>query len=314
MEKVVSVILIIGIFCLAAIFLYRSYTKPLVPPRENSSEDTADVEEPGYNWLNKVFKYLFYGVFFLIIWGISWAFHGDEISETWKDTFRWDDRYKWIYVYGIISIVIIIILFSINWRKRKMDGDEIEKPTPTDEADNIVEEQQLNEIESSNSISQQEDVQDMEPMDITLPDSTTRTSLMMALRKLNVQYEFDEDQNFLVTYQGEQFRIIAVNERSWIHVQDCWWYGASLDDTDNLALLHRAVNECNIRDVNKIVYTYNKIEREIGLHTLRDLLWMPEIHNQEQYVQATFDSMLRSHHFFFRMMEDMRREEFEKSH
>ena len=155
--------------------------------------------------------------------------------------------------------------------------------------------------------------EDMEQMKITLPDSTTRTSLMMALRKLNVQYEFDEDQNFLVTYQGEQFRIIAENERSWIHVQDCWWYGASLDDIDNLALLHRAVNECNIRDANKIVYTYNKIEREIGLHTLRDLLWMSEIPNQEQYVQATFDSMLRSHHFFFRMMENMRREEFEKS-
>lgn len=312
MEKVVSVILIIGIFCLAAIFLYRSYTKPLVPPRENSSEDTADVEEPGYNWLNKVFKYLFYGVFFLIIWGISWAFHGDEVSETWKDTFRWDDRYKWIYVYGIISIVIIIILFSINWRKRKMDGDEIEEPQPTDEADNIVEEQQLNEIESSNSISQQEYVQDMEQMEIKMPDTTTRTSLMVALSKLNLQYEFDEDQHFLITYQGERFRIIAENGCAWIQIQDCWWYGASLADIDNLALLHRAVNECNIRDTNKIVYTYNNIEKEIGLHTLRDLLWMPQIPNADQYLQSIFDSMLRSHHLFFGMMEDLRKEEHEK--
>lgn len=153
----------------------------------------------------------------------------------------------------------------------------------------------------------------MEQVRITLPDTTTRTSLMVALRKLNLQYEFDDDQNFLVTYQGERFRLIAENGHAWIHIQDCWWYQESLDDIDNLALLHRAVNECNIRDVNKIVYTYNKEEREIGLHVLREILWLPQIPGSDQYLQTTFDTMLRSHHFFFRMMENLRREEFEKN-
>lgn len=150
----------------------------------------------------------------------------------------------------------------------------------------------------------------MEQMDIQLPDSTTRTLLMVALRKLNLQYEFDDDQNFLVTYQGEQFRIIAENDKPWIQVQDCWWYGESLDDIDNLALLHRAVNECNIRDANKMVYTYNKEEHEVGIHTLRDLLWLPQIPDSDQYLQAAFDTMLRSHHYFFRMMEELRKEEY----
>ena len=85
-----------------------------------------------------------------------------------------------------------------------------------------------------------------------------------------------------------------------------------MDDIDNLALLHRAVNECNIRDVNKIVYTYNKVEREIGLHVLRDILWLPQIPDSEQYLQTTFDTMLRSHQIFFRMMESLRKEEFAK--
>lgn len=150
----------------------------------------------------------------------------------------------------------------------------------------------------------------MEQMDIQLPDSTTRTLLMVALRKLNLQYEFDDDQNFLVTYQGEQFRIIAENDKPWIQVQDCWWYGESLDDIDNLALLHRAVNECNIRAANKMVYTYNKEEHEVGIHTLRDLLWLPQIPDSDQYLQAAFDTMLRSHHYFFRMMEELRKEEY----
>ena len=155
--------------------------------------------------------------------------------------------------------------------------------------------------------------ENMEQMDIQLPDATTRTSLMVALHKLNLQYDFDEDQHFVVIYQGERFRLIAENGHAWIHIQDCWWYQESLDDIDNLALLHRAVNECNIRDVNKIVYTYNKEEREIGLHVLREILWLPQIPDLDQYLQTTFDTMLRSHHFFFRMMENLRREEFEKN-
>ena len=45
---------------------------------------------------------------------------------------------------------------------------------------------------------------------------------------------------------------------------------------------------------------------------MRDLLWMPQIPNADQYLQTTFDTMLRSHHIFFRMIEELRREEYEK--
>lgn len=141
---------------------------------------------------------------------------------------------------------------------------------------------------------------------------STRTLLQVALRKLNLQYEFDADQNFIVRYQGETFRLMAENENAFIHIQDLGWYGTSLADIDNLALLHRAVNECNIRDVNRIVYTYDKIEKEISIHTLYDILWMPQIPDPDLYLQATFNNMLRSHHLFFRMMEELRKEEFAK--
>ena len=160
MEKIVSIILIVGITALAIWSLVRSYTKPLVPPRRENGA-VADEER-------------------------------DEVFEM---------------------------------------------PDEKTGSEEIIEE-------------------NMEQVDIQLPDSTTRTLLMVALRKLNLQYEFDDDQNLLITYQGEQFRIIAENDKPWIQVQDCWWYGESLDDIDNLALLHRAVNECNIRDANKMVYTY----------------------------------------------------------
>lgn len=142
------------------------------------------------------------------------------------------------------------------------------------------------------------------------PQMTSRTLLQVALHNLNLQYDFDDTQKFCVIYQGEKFRIFADDENRWIQIQDCGWYEASLDDIDNLALLHRAVNECNIRDGNKIVFTYNKIEKEIWLHTLCDLLWIPQIPDIEIYLQTTFNSMLQSHQFFFQMMEKLRREEY----
>lgn len=64
--------------------------------------------------------------------------------------------------------------------------------------------------------------EEMEQIRITLPDSSTRTSLMVTLRKLNLQYEFDGNQNIMVTYQGEVIRIIAENDSYWLHIQDCW--------------------------------------------------------------------------------------------
>lgn len=159
-----------------------------------------------------------------------------------------------------------------------------------------------------------EEVEDVEiPVGNNTSGVSTRTLLQLALHSLNLQYDFDSEQNFIVRYQGETFRIIAENEDVYLQIQDLRWYDAPLDDIDNLALLHRAVNECNIRDVNKIVYTYNKEEREIGLHVLREILWLPQIPGSDQYLQTTFDTMLRSHHFFFRMMENLRREEFEKN-
>ncbi len=216
-----------------------------------------------------------------------------------------DARFLYILTipYGVL-IVLAIIVYLKNSKKRKLE--RIRNSAINSRTARPYKAMQEVPIQSENSKDMDSD---MEQVEIKIPESTTRTSLMVALHELNAQFEFDNDQHFKVTYQGEYFRIIAENDSYWIHIQDCWWYEASLDDIDNLALLHRAVNECDIRDVNKMVYTYNKVEREVWLHTLRDLLWIPQIPDPAQYLQSTFNSMLRSHQLFFRVMEDIRHEE-----
>lgn len=264
------------------------------------------------NYADRFYQYLIPVVFSIIILGLFWAIPGEDISEVWHSLFRWNDKYMWIYVYGIIPILVIVIQLSINWRKRKREGIKLGELQTAKEKDKITESSQKEKMESFDDKNELENIEDMEQMEIKIPDLTTRTSLMVALRKLNLNFELDEDSNILVTYQGEHFRIIANAEFVVIQIQDCFWYDAPLDELNNLALLHRAVNECNICDTNKFVYTYDKAENQVWVHTLHDILWIPQIPDSEQYLQATFDSMLRSHQLFFRQMEQLRREEFEK--
>ena len=139
---------------------------------------------------------------------------------------------------------------------------------------------------------------------------STRTFLQVVLRKLNLSYEFDEDQNFIVGYHGETFRIIAKDDLVYLYIQDLAWYDAPLDDIDNLSILYKAVNECNMRETVRLVYTYDKAENELHLHTLYDILWMCQIPDAESYLRVSLDNMLRSHQLFFKMMEELRREEF----
>lgn len=156
-----------------------------------------------------------------------------------------------------------------------------------------------------------EEVEDVEiPVGNNTSGVSTRTLLQLALHSLNLQYEFDSEQNFIVRYQGETFRIIAENEDVYLQIQDLRWYDAPLDDIDNLSLVYRAVNACNMRNTVRLVYTYNRPENELYLHSLYDILWMSQIPDIDALLAASFEKMLRAHHLFFHVMEEIRREEF----
>lgn len=156
-----------------------------------------------------------------------------------------------------------------------------------------------------------EEVEDVEiPVGNNTSEVSTRTLLQLALHRLNLEYEFDAEQNFIVRYQGETFRIIAEDENVYLQLQDLRWYDAPLDDIDNLSLVYRAVNACNMRDMVRLVYTYDRAENELYLHSLYDILWMSEIPDIDALLVASFEKMLRAHHLFFHTMEELRREEF----
>ena len=141
------------------------------------------------------------------------------------------------------------------------------------------------------------------------PVPTTRELLFSVLRRLNLDYELDADKNIHIKYQGENFQILADDGKKYVLVRDLWWYSAPLDDIDNLAILHRAVNECNYENALAIIaYTQDTKDNTINLHTFRTMLWIPEIPDTEQYFLASLDHLLYIHHKFYDKMESIRRE------
>ena len=63
--------------------------------------------------------------------------------------------------------------------------------------------------------------EDLEPITSTPP---TRALLLFVLRKLNFDYELDQDGDILLKYQGEYLQILASDDRKYILIQDLWWY------------------------------------------------------------------------------------------
>ena len=130
---------------------------------------------------------------------VQWAFFYTLVSI--YVCIKWFDDAKVLYIWAIPLVILIVwavIAYLKNKRKTKQG---MKKVSMTDgETARVYKELPDSLIRTNNSKDMDSD---MEQMDIQLPDTTTRTSLMVALRKLNLQYEFDDDQQFMVTYQGE---------------------------------------------------------------------------------------------------------------
>ena len=142
------------------------------------------------------------------------------------------------------------------------------------------------------------------------PLPTTRELLFTVLRNLKLEYKSDPDEDIMFTYQGEHFEIWAQDESKFIEIRYLWWFDAPLDDIDNLSIIHKAVNECNIYGKDRIVYNYLTDENTINLHTFSYFLWIPQIPEIEKYFKCMLEDAMKSQRLFFQTMEKIRREQY----
>ena len=143
-------------------------------------------------------------------------------------------------------------------------------------------------------------------------DPKTKQLLVDTLEKLKLEAKVDEDfKEFVMTdFQGEHFRI-KIENKKFIEVQDLHWYEAPLDNLDNLLIIHKAMNWINMTTSCRMVYTIDDDENKVNLHTQTTLLWIPEIPEIDQYLEATLRYMLQVKSIFYSSMEKIRQAQYE---
>lgn len=228
----------------------------------------------------------------------------DRVQENEEPVTVWDLLYVCITVLAIVAAVIyqiyifeprilipiaaVVVIVSIYWIIRKLKNKIHMKKM------GAMKESVMNEKGDNN--------------DIPLSRMTTRNLIQLALRKLGITYDFDENNAFRITYQGEHLIIDAKDDSVWITIYDVWWYDAPMDDIENMNLVLRAINDYNRFGDVKLIYSFDDERGKIGVHAIMNAIFVEQIPNWDQLLRAYMDEVLASHQHLYNIMEHLRRQ------
>ena len=169
--------------------------------------------------------------------------------------------------YFIITVVSVIVIYL---SRQYMGTDEYE----SGEVLNL-----------SNQEQRSEEANDMK----TENDSDTVDLVYEVLRKIGCEpaqeKQIGDEYYVYFNYQGETFLIIAKRDTKWINVYDLWWYSlSSYKDIEEFSILRKLINEENKNGSYIVFYTINNENEQIDVHTKKNVLFIPQIPDIDQYL------------------------------
>lgn len=132
-------------------------------------------------------------------------------------------------------------------------------------------------------------------------DSDTVNLVYEVLRKIGCEpaeeKQIGDEYYVYFNYQGETFLIIAKRDTKWINVYDLWWYSlSSYKDIEEFSILRKLINEENKNGSYIVFYTINNENEQIDVHTKKNVLFIPQIPDIDQYLisvlQYSFETKL----------------------
>lgn len=120
----------------------------------------------------------------------------------------------------------------------------------------------------------------------------------------------EKDNEFNITYQGEHFSVVYSDDSPYITIYDIAWYSEELNDIDNFSMVTKAVNLCNQRNTSTVLYTIDKENNCVNVHTRQCVVFGSYIPKLEDYLRSRFEDSFQQHHNFYRCMELNRKEQF----
>lgn len=132
----------------------------------------------------------------------------------------------------------------------------------------------------------------------TYLDERTITGLVLCtLRKIGCEPEKEECGDLtrvFFTYQGERFTIECNDSCRFIVIYDTWWYEMSIySDVEDIANLHKVINLANQHANCTVIHTVNQEIEEIGVHSRRNILFIPQIPEIDQYLICVLNDFFK---------------------
>lgn len=132
----------------------------------------------------------------------------------------------------------------------------------------------------------------------TYLDERTITGLVLCtLRKIGCEPETEEQGNLMwvyFTYQGEKFAIECNDSCRFIVIYDTWWYQMSVySDVEDIANLHKVINLANQHANCIVIHTVNDEMEQIGVHSRRNILFIPQIPEIDQYLLSVLNDFFK---------------------
>ncbi|MBO7538807.1 MAG: hypothetical protein J6T44_05955 [Prevotella sp.] len=132
----------------------------------------------------------------------------------------------------------------------------------------------------------------------TYLDERTITGLVLCtLRKIGCEPETEERGDLTwvyFTYQGEKFTIECNDSCRFIVIYDTWWFQMSVySDVEEIADLHKVINLANQHANVTVIHTVNQEIEEIGVHSRRNILFISQIPEIDQYLICVLNDFFK---------------------
>ena len=131
-----------------------------------------------------------------------------------------------------------------------------------------------------------------------LDERTTTGLVLTTLRKIGCEPQVEPQDNFnyvYFTFQGEKYTIECSDDCFFINIYDTWWYSISIySDVEEIANLHKVINQANLHVNCTLLYTTNNEIEEIGVHSRKNLLFIKEITELDKYLVGVLNGCFKA--------------------
>lgn len=117
-----------------------------------------------------------------------------------------------------------------------------------------------------------------------------KSIMFETLQKIGCQPVYDENDNILVAFQGENFLINCAPIR--VTIWDLGWAAYPVDHP-NFPLLLEAINSTNFEFGPTVVYSQPDEENKVWLHSRMPIVLLPDMPEKEDFIRSTLEN------FFF---------------